>query len=146
MRNDAVRPKLRIASSRSTGATTLLDSTVLIDFLRGVEHIRTRLVSRPGTFLTSAVVVDQVLRGVRPGEATATHRLIDGLEVVSVAKIEAVLAARWRREFARDGVTLQQADCLIAACAVTHGIPLATANIKDFPMVELTLEHWPTRG
>jgi len=125
---------------------TLLDSTVLIDFLRGAEHIRARLVSRPGAFLTSAIVVDQVLRGIRPGEATATHRLIDGLEVVSVNKMEAVLAARWRREFAQSGVTLQQADCLIAACAVTHGVTLATANVKDFPMAELTVEHWPSGG
>jgi predicted nucleic acid-binding protein len=125
---------------------TLLDSTVLIDFLRGAEHIRARLVSRPGAFLTSAIVVDQVLRGIRSGEATATHRLIDGLDVVSVRQLEAVLAARWRREFAREGVTLDQADCLIAACAVTHGVTLATANIKDFPMAELTVEHWPSAG
>jgi predicted nucleic acid-binding protein len=47
---------------------TLLDSTVLIDFLRGAEHIRARLISRPGAFLTSAIVVDQVLRGIRSGE------------------------------------------------------------------------------
>lgn len=123
---------------------TLLDSTVLIDFLRGAEHIRARLVTRPSAFLTSAVVVDQVLRGIRPGEATSTHRLVDGLEVVSITKMEAILAARWRREFARAGVTLQQADCLIAACAVTHGVTLATANVKDFPMDELTVEHWPS--
>jgi predicted nucleic acid-binding protein len=58
--------------------------------------------------------------------------------------MEALLAARWRREFARDGVTLQLSDCLIAACAVTRGVPLATANVKDFPMTELTVEHWPS--
>jgi predicted nucleic acid-binding protein len=123
---------------------TLLDSTALIDFPRGAEHIRARLAARPGAFLTSALVVDQVLRGIRPGEATATHRLIDGLEVASVTKMEAVLAARWRREFAQRGLALQQADCLIAACAVTHGVTLATANVKDFPMSELTVEHWPS--
>ncbi len=123
---------------------TLLDSTVLIDFLRGAEHVRARLARRPGAFLTSAVVVHQVLRGIRPGEATATHGLIEGLEVVSVGKMEAVLAARWRREFAQSGVTLQLSDSLIAACAVTHGVTLATANIKDFPMEELTVEHWPS--
>jgi predicted nucleic acid-binding protein len=123
---------------------TLLDSTVLIDFLRGAEHIRERLQARPGVFLTSAVVVDQVLYGIRPGEGEATHRLLEGLDIVAVGRLEAVWAARWRREFARRGVTLQQADCLIAACAVTRGVPLATANVKDFPMEELTVEHWPS--
>jgi predicted nucleic acid-binding protein len=96
--------------------------------------------------MTSAVVVDQVLFGIRRGEGAATHGLIDGLEVVSVGKREAVLAARWRREFARVGVTLDPADCQIAACAVTHGVSLATANVKDFPMKELTVEHWPSQG
>jgi predicted nucleic acid-binding protein len=125
---------------------TLLDSTVLIDILRGVERVRQRLLTGPDVFLTSAVVVDQVMYGVRAGEAQATHSLIDGLEIVPVGKMEAVLAARWRREFARQGVTLDQADCLIAACAVTQGVPLATANVKDFPMAELTVEHWPSDG
>ena len=53
-------------------------------------------------------------------------------------------AAEWRREFARQGVTLHQADCLIAAAAVGIGATLATANTADFPMPELAVENWPT--
>jgi len=41
------------------------------------------------------------------------------------------------------GVTLAQADCLIAAAAVGVGARLATGNRKDFPMPELSVEHWP---
>ncbi|WP_419553979.1 hypothetical protein [Candidatus Poriferisodalis sp.] len=41
------------------------------------------------------------------------------------------------------GITLHQADCLIAAAAVGAGASLATANLADFPMPELDLQHWP---
>jgi hypothetical protein len=39
---------------------------------------------------------------------------------------------------------LHQADCLIAAAAVGVGASLATANVADFPMPELTVEDWPS--
>ena len=51
-----------------------------------------------------------------------------------------------RRDFARRGVTLSQADCLAAAAAVAVGARLATGNPKNFPMPEVVLEHWPVSG
>ncbi len=54
-------------------------------------------------------------------------------------------AGQWRRLFAKRGVTLHQADCLIASAAVGVGAALATANISDFPMPELDLQHWPVQ-
>ena len=52
------------------------------------------------------------------------------------------LAGEWRRAFAERGVTLAQADCLVAAAAVGVGATLATGNPKDFPMEELDVEVW----
>jgi hypothetical protein len=56
---------------------------------------------------------------------------------------EGVRAGTWRRDFAKHGITVHQADCLIAAAAVGIGAGLATANVTDFPMTELPIEHWP---
>ena len=42
-----------------------------------------------------------------------------------------------------EGVTLYQSDCLVAATAWVNDGALATGNPKDFPMRELTVEHWP---
>ena len=53
-------------------------------------------------------------------------------------------AGQWRRDYAAKGITLSQADCLVAASAVTVGARLATGNPKDFPMTELVVEHWPS--
>ncbi len=52
-------------------------------------------------------------------------------------------AGAWRREFAARGVTLSQADALIAAAALAAGGRLATGNPRHFPQTELTVEHWP---
>ncbi|MGH3575840.1 MAG: hypothetical protein ACRDRD_14560 [Pseudonocardiaceae bacterium] len=40
-------------------------------------------------------------------------------------------------------LTLHQADCLIGAVTVGIGARLATGNIEDFPMPQLTVEEWP---
>ena len=57
---------------------------------------------------------------------------------------EGIRAGTWRREFAERGVTLHQADCLIAAAASGIGAALATANVYDFPMNDIIVEHWPS--
>lgn len=44
------------------------------------------------------------------------------------------------------GVTLSQADCLIAAAAHRAGAVLATDKPTHFPMSEVQVEHWPVGG
>ncbi|MHB8507980.1 MAG: type II toxin-antitoxin system VapC family toxin [Candidatus Dormibacteria bacterium] len=41
------------------------------------------------------------------------------------------------------GVTLSQADCLIAAAARSNGAVLATGNPRHFPMAGVHVEEWP---
>lgn len=122
----------------------LLDTTVLIDTLRGRPGIVARLQGHGGPFLASVISVDELLFGMRAGEERSTHGLIEGLELVDLGLQQVRLASTWRREFAARGVTLKQPDCLVAGCAVTTGLPLATANVEDFPMPDLHLEHWPS--
>ncbi len=71
------------------------------------------------------------------------HRLFGGLRLAPLGVTEGERAGRRRREFAERGVTLHQADCLVAAAAVGVEAELATANVTDFPMREISVEHWP---
>jgi len=89
------------------------------------------------------VTVEEIYRGIRSREETKVRRLFNGLRVAPLGVAEGMRAGSWRREFAGRGVTLHQADCLIAAAAVAIDAPLATANVDDFPMAELAIEHWP---
>ncbi len=121
----------------------VLDSTVLIDFLRGrpvVERV-SGLRTAGDVPATTAINVEEIVRGVRPRESTALDALVGGLVVLPIDAGAARLAGRWRREFAGRGVTLWQADCLIAAAAGQSGGRLCTGDPKDFPMLQV--EHWP---
>ena len=127
-------------------ARLLLDSTVLIDALRGrPAAAQVASLRRAGTEPWVCVVsVDEVWRGIRPGEELAARRLFRGLRLAPLGKAQGMMAGRWRREFAERGVTLHQADCLIAAAAVGVGAALATANVDDFPMPSVDVMEWPT--
>lgn len=126
-------------------ARLLLDSTVLIDALRGRPAAdRLRFARRRGDEPWVCVVsVEEIWRGVRAEEAPVVRRLFRGLRLAPLGVAEGEWAGGWRRGFAARGVALHQADCLIAAAAVGIGATLVTGNPKDFPMDGLMVEHWP---
>jgi predicted nucleic acid-binding protein len=123
----------------------LLDTTVLIDILRGrpagdrLMDLR-RNGDQPST---TAINVEEVARGLRPRERSAASRLIAGLEILPLGSPAGSRAGVWRQEHAGHGITLSQADCLIAAAAFEAGAQLATGNPRDFPMAGLSVDHWP---
>ena len=123
----------------------VLDTTVLIDALRGrPAAARIGNLAVAGELLfTTAINVEEIARGLRPSERTAAERLFTGLRVLPIRRREAERAGRWRREHAERGITLHQADCLIAAATLGVAARLATGNIKDFPMGGLSVEEWP---
>lgn len=123
----------------------MLDSTVLIDYLRGRPAVaRVRALRASGDVpATTAINVEEIVRGLRPAEADAAERLFAGLVVLPVDARAGRLAGAWRRDFATRGVTLWQADCLIAATVSVHAAVLVTGNPKEFPMPDLALDHWP---
>lgn len=123
----------------------VLDSTVLIDALRGRPAAgRVAGLRREGIEPWACVIsVEEIWRGLRPDELPVARRLFRGLRLAPLGLAEGIRAGEWRREFARRGVTLHQADCLIASAAVGISAALATANTADFPMTELTVEDWP---
>lgn len=126
-------------------ARILLDSTVLIDALRGraaADRLRTMRRSGDEPWVC-AISVEEIFRGLLPGEDAAARRLLGALRLAPLGLREGERAGAWRRDHARRGITLHQADCLIAAAALGAGARLATGNPKDFPMPDLEVETWP---
>lgn len=123
----------------------LLDSTVLIDALRGRPTAkRLAALRRTGTEPWACVIsVEEIWRGLRPGEEPVARRLFNGLRLAPLGASEGRRAGIWRRAFAQKGVTLHQADCLIAAAAAGVHAALATANTDDFPMTGIDVQYWP---
>jgi predicted nucleic acid-binding protein len=124
----------------------LLDTSVLIDTLRGRgagERLRELRAGGASAPWICAINIEELYRGVREAEEAALGRFLGGFRLAPLGREEAEQAGRWRRDFARRGVTLGQADCLIAAAAAGIGARLATGNPKHFPMDGLVVDHWP---
>lgn len=123
----------------------LLDTTVLIDALRGPPAAQRVLGLRATGDVPwlCAINVEEVHRGLRPGEEPAADRLLGALRLAPLGRDEAERAGGWRRAHAARGQTLAQADCLVAAAAASVGAAVATGNPTDFPMAGLVVEHWP---
>ena len=123
----------------------VLDSTIIIDYLRGRPAVaRVDGLERTGDIpATTAINVEEVVRGLRPTEVGAATRLFRGLVVLPVDTQAAWRAGEWRRGFGALGITLSQADCLIAATASVRSAVLVTGNPRHFPMSDLVVEHWP---
>jgi predicted nucleic acid-binding protein len=127
-------------------AGVLLDTTVLIDLLRGRPGALSRLFAlREGGDdpYVCAVNVEETVRGLSQREYPEARALFEGLRVADLDAAAGWQAGEWRRGFAGRGRTLAQADCLVAAAAASVSGRLATGNPKDFPMRELLVEHWP---
>jgi len=72
-----------------------------------------------------------------PEEERATCALLDGLVILPVTQDMAEVAGRFKRRTKTR--RLELADCLIAATAFVEGATLATGNVKDYPMHDITV-------
>ena len=127
-------------------ARVLLDTTVLIDLLRGragASHSLVDLRAAGDTAYVCAVNVEETVRGLRTAEEAAAASLFAGLRLAPLGDREGWRAGEWRRRYGQRGRTLAQPDCLVAAAALGVGARLATGNPRDFPMREIHVEHWP---
>ncbi len=126
--------------------TILLDTSVIIDALRKKRGRHQLLEERKqvgDTLACSAVTVAEVYAGMRPSEAAATGLLLEGLECIEVTHEIARRAGNLKYSWERRGVTISIPDAIIAATTLQFGLHLATDNVKDFPMSDLSLLTLP---
>lgn len=112
----------------------LLDSNILVDYLRNrteaVEFFG-RLSAAPKI---SAITVAELYAGVREGrEREILDRLVADIGVVNVDSVIAAKGGLLRREYLKT-FGLEIADAIIAATAQIEDAELVTLNRKHFPM------------
>lgn len=117
----------------------LLDTTAIIDLLRGNHQLRTTIQQwieegLPVTYCPISVC--EVYEGMRENESEATGEFFAGFECDAINHEHGRLAGVWVSEYRKKGITVSRLDALVAAVAHLNGRALVTANVKDFPMLE----------
>jgi predicted nucleic acid-binding protein len=114
----------------------LIDTDVLIDYLRGDAQAVTYLEGLEGVQLLSAISVAELYAGVREGaERKALDEFVEAFERAPVDTAIASMGGLFRRDYGKSHGT-GLADALIAATAEVRGASLVTLNEKHFPMLE----------
>jgi predicted nucleic acid-binding protein len=120
-------------------ARYLLDSDVIIEWLRGNERVVAWLTEHDaaGDLLAcTPVSIAEVYAGLRPGEEGIIGDILGILHCVDIDARCGRKAGRYRQAFGRShGVEI--ADALIAATAQVHGLTLCSGNLRHYPMRDL---------
>jgi len=114
----------------------VVDTTVLIDVLRGHPHAVDYVLGLEEVPVCSEVTRVEVVRGLRSDERRSAERLFERLRWVSVDEAVARLAGEFGRRFRRSHASIGVADLIIAATADHLGLALATTNVRHFPMLK----------
>jgi predicted nucleic acid-binding protein len=111
----------------------LIDTDVLIDYLRGRAEAVSYLESLTESLLISAITVAELHAGVREGaERIALEQFLSVFDVVPVDNVIAANGGLIRRDYGKShGVGL--ADAIIASTAEFRKVDLVTLNKKHFP-------------
>lgn len=115
----------------------LVDTDVLIWVLRGRSEAREwmRRTREGGELLAiSSISIGEVAGTTRSGERREVRRFLDSLAPLPITMREAWQAAEYRRRYRRSHGSIELTDYLIAATAFTEGLPLATLNVRHYPM------------
>lgn len=113
---------------------TVIDTTVPIDVLRGSPAAIAWVATVERRLVASEVTRVEILRGLRSHERAAAERLFAGLRWVGVTESIARRAGELGRIWRRSHPGISTIDLVIAATAIELGAPLATANVRHFPM------------
>jgi predicted nucleic acid-binding protein len=113
----------------------LIDTDVIIDFLRGRGDAVAYLEDLTEPLLMSVVTLAELYTGVREGdEREALDTFITAFELVPVDQEIARRGGLFRRDYHKSH-NVGLADALIAATAEERQATLVTLNQKHFPML-----------
>lgn len=116
--------------------TSLIDTSILIDHLRGNRSAAALLEAKraDGPLHASEITRLEVLAGMRASEETTTQLLLSTMVWHDVDTAVAEQAGALGRTWLPSHRGIDSADLAIAATAVVIGADLLTMNVRHFPM------------
>ncbi|MEC4813948.1 MAG: type II toxin-antitoxin system VapC family toxin [Scytonema sp. PMC 1069.18] len=113
----------------------LIDTDVLIDYLRGKPQAIQYLENLTESLLISSITIAELYAGVREGkEREALDEFVRAFEVIPVNDEIAIKGGLYRRDYFKSH-NVGLADAIIAATSEMKNAYLVTLNQKHFPML-----------
>jgi predicted nucleic acid-binding protein len=114
----------------------LVDTDVLIDYLRGNDKAVTFIDKFSSHIILSSIVVAELYAGVKgTNELSVLNNFVSLFRIVSIDSDIAKAGGLYKRDFGKShGVGL--ADAILAATADKENAKLKTLNVKHYPMIK----------
>ena len=114
----------------------LVDTDVIIDFLRGNVQAKKYFIANINIMHISGITMAELFAGVREGsEKKILEKVLGSIKVIHIDNDIAKMGGLYKRDF-RKSHNVSLADAIIAATAEIHKLSLKTFNIKHFPMIK----------
>lgn len=122
--------------------TYLLDTSVIIDYLRGKPDAVKLLDTTEGEFFSSYICLAEIYEGIHRGEnkekmADVVITFFSSLS--GMYGIDENIAKKFgeiRADLKKKGKVIEDLDLLLAATCLTHGLTLMTYNQKHFSRIK----------
>ena len=114
----------------------LCDTCILIDYLRGKAEIKNKLEKdrEQGLGMSSVTYMELMVGALNKREVGIIKKAFADFEVIEISESISVKAKKLIEKYTKSHGLLIP-DALIGATALEIGIPLYTANIKDFQFI-----------
>ena len=120
----------------------LIDTDILVDYLRDVPAAVSFFENPTIQLHVSAMSVAELCAGAREADRPALQQFLLAFRHLPVDVRIARLGGEFRARYgASHGTGL--IDALLAATALTHGLTLATGNLRHYPMLENAVTPYP---
>jgi tRNA(fMet)-specific endonuclease VapC len=121
----------------------LVDSTVLIDFLRGKERAIHVIQEEEVVLYTTEINVFELVTGAHAGERNTKEHLervfamLSRMIILPLDRKATMKAGQIAGELLRKGARIEETDCFIAGIALSNGITeILTKNLKHYKRIK----------
>ena len=119
----------------------LLDSTFLIDLLRGKPETK-KIIEENETLLTTQINMYEVItglffKGISSAKFLHAKELFEDIHVLQLDDNAIIRSADISAELMKKGQIIEDCDCLTAGIALSNGVnKIVTKNVKHFKRIK----------
>ena len=128
----------------------IIDTNIISAFMRGNPKVIRKIeeyLEEHDTLTISVITYYEITRGIKAlssdAKVRAFHEFMSVCNIEAIDSMVAVKAADIYDELRRAGKLVEDADILIAATALKHGMVVVTDNTQNFKRIKgLKVENW----